>query len=64
MINTILLYQDEQSAITHIHEMLLQHIADAEELCDLLPCTDETMIIRNIVTIGLPKQMIDAGITL
>lgn len=62
--NIILLYEDEQSAITHIHELLLRHIADAEELCDLLPCTDETMIIRNIVEIGLPKQMIDAGIAL
>lgn len=62
--NTILLYADEEAAIAHIREMLLHHIADAEELCDLLPCTDETMIIRNIVTIGLPKQMVDAGISL
>lgn len=60
--NTILLYEDEAAAIAHIHEMLFQHITNAEELCDLLPCTDEVMIIRNIITIGLPKQMMEAGI--
>lgn len=62
--NTILLHEDEAAAISHIHDMLLEHIAKAEELCDLLPCTDDVMIIRNIVTLGLPKQMIDAGILL
>ena len=61
--NTILLHENENDAVKHIHGMLLQHIADAETLCELLPYTDETAIIRNIVTIGLPKQMIASGIS-
>lgn len=60
--NAILLSNNESSAIEHIHQRLLHHIAQAEELCDLLPCTDNAMIVKNIVTLGLPKQMVDAGI--
>ena len=62
--NTILLYEDEADTKQKVVKMLVYHLSEAETLCDLLPCTDEIAIIRNIVTAGLPKQMAEAGITL
>lgn len=61
--NSILLHENEPEAIKHIHELLIKHIVEAEALCELLPYSDEIEIIRNIITVGLPKQMRVAGIT-
>ncbi|MBR5020995.1 MAG: hypothetical protein IKY17_05135 [Oscillospiraceae bacterium] len=58
--NAILLQGDEARAVAKVRELLYQHLADAEALCDLLPYSDETEIIRNIVTMGLPGQMLAA----
>ncbi len=60
--NTILLYEDEAATKQLVVLMLVYRLSEAETLCDLLPCTDEISIIRNIVTLGLSKQMADAGI--
>ena len=62
--NVILLHEDEASAKDKIVSLLIHHIGAAEELCELLPYTDEATIIRNIVTLGLPRQMTAAGIEL
>lgn len=62
--NAILLNEDESSAISKVKELLITHIAEAEALCELLPYTDNMAIIQNIVTTGLPRQMLEAGIPL
>lgn len=61
--NTILLCKDETSAKKQVQQRLFNHLAEAEKLCDILPCTDQVMIIRNIITLGLPRQMLDEGLT-
>lgn len=61
--NAILLSENEEVAKEKLRQLLIQHLSEAEMLCDLLPCTDQTMIIHNIVTMGLPKQMLDAGLS-
>lgn len=60
--NAILLYEDEGYAFSQLKDRLLLHLSEAEMLCEVLPYTDATAIIRNIVTVGLPKQMKDAGV--
>lgn len=62
--NALLLHEDEASAFSYVHEILIKHITDAEELCELLPYTDNMSIIQNIIKTGLPRQMLAAGLSL
>jgi len=58
----VLLLKDEVEARKELQSRMIMHLEKAEELCETLPYTDNTAIISNIITLGLLKQMIAAGI--
>jgi len=59
--NTIL-YFEEKYAKDKITTLLMNHLSEAETLCELLPFSDEVAIIKNIISVGLPQQMKTAGL--
>lgn len=60
----ILLYLPEAETKEKIHQLLIDHLCAAEKLCNLLPFSDEVSIIQNIIGLGIPNQMKEAGISL
>ena len=58
----VLLLKDEKKAKGELENRLIMHFEKAEELCELLPYSDNAAIISNIITLGLLRQMITAGI--
>ena len=60
----MLLLKDEGFAKEELKSRLIMHLEKAEDLCNVLPYSDNTAIIANIITLGLLRQMIVAGINL
>lgn len=55
--NAILLSPDEKTATAHVLDLVFLHMHKAEQASELLTYNENTAIIRNIVTIGVPMQM-------
>lgn len=57
----VLLLKDEGLAKEELKSRLIMHLEKAEVLCNVLPYSDNTAIISNIITLGLLQQMIAVG---
>jgi len=55
--NAIILNGGDKEAKKNIYEILITVLKEAESLSNLLPYSNETSIIQNIVSYGLPMQM-------
>ena len=58
----VLLIKEETEAREELIDRLIMHLERAEELCGVLPYNDNTAILSNIITLGLLRQMLVAGI--
>ena len=55
--NAILLYQSWQEAEANVRKRSLEHLEKAAALVELLPYNNQSAIIQNVVSLGLPMQM-------
>lgn len=55
--NAILLQKDLSKGKAWVWDRMLYHLESAEQLLNVLPNSDNTGIIRNVLEIGLPLQM-------
>lgn len=58
----VLLIKEETKTREELIERLIMHLERAEALCGVLPYNDNTAILTNIITLGLLRQMLVAGI--
>ncbi|MBR5974032.1 MAG: hypothetical protein IK020_02500 [Clostridiales bacterium] len=58
----VLLVKDESETKEELKNRLIIHLEKAEELCSVLPYSDNTAIISNTITLGLLRQMLIAGV--
>ena len=60
----VLLIEETGKARNELNRRLAMHLEKAEELCSVLPYNDNTAIVQNVITLGLLRQMVAAGIDL
>lgn len=60
----VLLIKEPGAARNELNNRLIMHLEKAEQLCGVLPYNDNTAIIQNVITLGLLRQMVAAGIDL